>query len=210
MHIAIDSSEQRRVTGILSGRYINVVEFYDELEKIFKKNNINPPFHWSKISRKVKDKTIDDIVFLFNNSPLKFNVIFHKKSDNFSKKEFFHHLIPKKIIEKLEDWLKFKGGNLAIDVDSDYDISKHNKTENFLENLIQQIGFRLVGKHIKIRKNGFLKSVIKQENGCILNIFGKVTDSRSSRGIQICDILLGIIKLNRKIISWKRLHILKI
>jgi hypothetical protein len=210
MYIAIDSSNQRRVSGVLSGRFVNVIEFYDELERIFKKNSINPPFHWSKISRKVKEKTIDDIAFTFNNSALKFNVINHIKPLYFSKKDFFHIRLPKKIIENLEDWLKYKSGTLCIDVDDDYCINKYMTTEKFLENLIYQIGFRLVGVHIKIRKDGFLKSVIKQENGSILSINGRVYSSKDSRGIQICDILLGIVNLERKIISWRRLYFSKI
>lgn len=210
MHIAIDSS-RGIITGVVSGRhFIDIIPFYDEMAKILKANHVNPPFHWSKISRKVKDNTIKKIIQLINESKLKFNVFSHERPPGVSKKEYFHSLLPRRIVEHLEPWLKNKGGNLTIDIDRDYDLNRYNKTENLLNNFMIQIGFRLVGKHVKIMKNKFVMVELKQDSGEHLKIFGRVCRLNESNGIQIVDMVLGIIKEDEKEIDPKRLHFRKI
>ena len=210
MYVAIDSSNHMKITGMISGRHYVLDEFYREMEKIFRSNHINPPYHWSKISRKIKEKTKSEIVDLINNSNLKINVLSHKKPLNVSKKDYFHTRIPKALAECLEQWLKFKGGYLCIDVDDDYSISKFNTTTAFLENLITQIGFRLVGKYLKIMKGKYLKATLKQENGNILEILGRVTKLSESKGIQTIDIILGIVNEKNTKIGYNKLYFTKI
>ncbi len=212
MHIAIDKT-QNKITGVVSGRYyFDIIPFYDGMQKIFKESNVNPPFHWSKISRKVKAKSGKKIVKLINESNLKLNCFYHEKPPSVSRKEYFHSLLPRKIAENLEPWLKNKDGNLTIDVDRDYDLDKYNKTENFIQSFITQLGFRLVGKYIKIRKgdSGSFVAELKQDNGGHLNIFGGVRQANQSKGIQIIDVVMGIIKEYEKDIKKERLHFRKI
>lgn len=209
MYVAIDTSHQMRMTGMISSRYFVFTGFYTKMEKIFRDNYVNPPFHWSKISRKVKGKTIDEIVNLINQSDIKINILTHKKPLNISKKDYFHTRLPKILAEHLEPWLKFKGGHLCIDVDDDYTINKFNTTINFLESFITQIGFRLVGKHLKIIKKGDYSkgATLKQDNGEILEIIGKVARATESIGVQAIDIIMGIYNEKSAKIDFDKLHI---
>jgi len=212
MHIAIDST-QKKITGVVSGRfYFEIVPFYDEVTKVFKKHYVNPPFHWSKISRKVKNSCAAEIIRLIDESKLKINLFYHNKPSSTPEKEYFHGLLPRRIAEHMEPWLRCQGGTLTIDVDRDYDLNKYNKTENFVKNIITQIGFRLVGKYIKIRDvNKNLTAELKQDNGEHLKIFGRVCTSNDSKGIQIIDIIMGIINdFGINVIDKNKLHIRKI
>lgn len=198
-----------RFTGVVSGRSVEITNFYHGLLKIFKKNHINPPFHWSKISRKVKQNTKKDIISLINESKLNFNVIQHKPSASLTKKELYFSRLPKSIAEHLEYWLKNKGGDVKIEVDDDYNIKNH-KSNELVESLIIQIGYRLVGKHIKIRFEDEIKATLKQENGKIMNFYGKVTQIKTSTSIQIIDIVLGLVNEGEKGINKSRLYCWKI
>ena len=115
------------------------------------------------------------------------------------------------LAECLEPWLRFKGGGLCIDVDDDYTINKFNTTADFLGNLITQIGFRLVGKHLKIIKGrNCLKATLKQDNGKILEIVGKVARATESMGVQAIDVILGVVSEKSTKIDFNKLYFRKI
>lgn len=191
MYIGIDSSNQIKYTGVVSGSFSDIDKVYNEIQKILKVEGVNPPYHWSKISRKVKDKTKNKVIESLNKSKLKFNIFLHKKTINIPRKEFYYFRIPRAISQNLENWLNSLKGSVEIEVDNDYNIKNHS-TEEFIESLVQQIGFRLIGKPVKVRKEDKVKASIKQNDGGLLNLYGVVTDSKSSKGIQIIDITLGI------------------
>ncbi len=191
MYIAIDSSNQMRYTGVVSGNNSEIIRVYSEIEKILRSDGVNPPYHWSKISRKVKDKVKMKIIETINKSRLNFNIFFHRKEINLPKKELFYYRIPNAIAQNLEKWLSNAYGSVEIEVDNDYNIKGYS-TEDFVKNFIFQICFRLAGKPVKVRKEEAFKATVKHISGNLLNFYGLVASSNSSKGIQMVDMIMGI------------------
>jgi len=210
MYIAIDSSNQLRFTGTVSGSYFEISNVYKEISKILKNSGINPPFHWSKISRKVKESNRKDIAEVINKSKLNFNIFQHTRPQNMSRKELFFIRLPNAISQNLENWLRYKHGQVDLEVDDDYNFSRTSGTKKFLENLIFTICFRLVGKPVKVRVNNIIRSTIKQDNGVILEFYGTISDANSSKGIQIIDLVIGFVLENKNMFQSNKIFFKKI
>jgi len=80
MYIAIDSAENMAYTGVISGGYPDIYDVYDKFIAIFKKRRVNPPFHWRKISRRVKYSCMNEVVQAINDSGLLINIFEHKRA----------------------------------------------------------------------------------------------------------------------------------
>lgn len=209
MYLGIDSSKNLQYTFMVTGKFRNMIDFYDEMEKIFRKQNINPPFHWSKINKKIKESSSKKIERNIQESNLNFTVIEHKRSKGENKRNYYHNLVPGEISQILGTWLKAKNGEVVIEVDDDYNLSRYNTTKVFLRNLMKKTCYRIIGKHVKLRSNKKIRTTIKQKNG-LLEICGYVSNIRESKGIQIIDIVGGYLT-NKKIkYDGKRLFFRKI
>lgn len=209
MYVAIDSSRQHRFTGTVSGHDMEISKVYDDLTRIMKSSGVNPPFHWSKISRKVKESSRREIVGLVNNSKLTFNIFQHSRPINMSRKELFLRRLPNSISQVLEIWLKNKYGQVNMEVDNDYNFS-NSGTEEFIQNLISSICFRLVGGQVKIRGNDMVRATVKQDSGVILDFYGKVSDSKRSKGIQLIDVVMGFALEDKEQFKQNRMYVKKI
>lgn len=209
MLIAIDSAKKMRYSGVVSGYQTEVEEFYSELKKIFKSHGIRDPLHWSKISNKNKDVCKNDIISLVNNSKINFNIFFHPKPKDVTRKEYYICHVPNSISENLEHWLRNKGGRVKIVVDNDYNFQS-GKTEDFINNFLKQITFRLVGKQVKIRKEKGFRATIKFTNSKILDFYAIKSDINNSKEIQLIDIILGCYLTYDKCFDEKRIFFRKI
>jgi len=160
--------------------------------KIFSKNFVRPPFHWSKISRKIKVMARNDMIELVNNSNLNFNIFHHHKpKDELNKKYYLLH-VPNAISHSLEHWLMNKYGSVEILVDDDYNISSvKDGTIHFIETLLSQLSMRLTGEKVAIRHENKIKATIKQPNGSLLNFYAGKVSSSSCKEIQTIDIVMG-------------------
>jgi hypothetical protein len=190
MILGIDSAENMCYTGTISGTHENVDRVYSEFTKIFKKRYVNPPFHWRKISKKVKESCLHEIVETINSANLLINIFEHKRILKMERKILFFELLPKYISFRIYPWVKKLKGSLTIEVDDDYRVCNRS-TRDFIIALVEELCFLLTNKKIDARvENNVVKSTIKQEIG-ILNFYGKTVKSDSSKAIQILDIVLG-------------------
>jgi hypothetical protein len=197
--ISIDSAKQLRYTGVMSGDYKNIFEFYGELEKILAPKGIKPPFHWSKLTNKQRMLCRNSIVSLINDSPrLKINIFDHKIPQGVSHKDYYLFHIPNCISENLESWIKShrKDCDIEIIVNEDYNISHHkNGTDIFIDNLLKQIGSRSTGKTIAIIKNTRrdkkVRATIKLLNGSVIDFYASKMQIKDSKEIQLIDVILG-------------------
>jgi len=190
MYIAIDSSNQHRYTGMVSGGLENLYDFYEELERIFSKTHIHPPFHWSDITRKNRNKCRKQIENLVNKSQINFNIFIHKPSLLIPKKRIFLELLPIAISQNLDGWLKKISGIVIFEVDDDFNF-KGCSTNHFISQTLKRIIPTLCDKPIKIIQiNNGVKATIKQKKG-VVDLSFRITDIKNSKGIQIVDIVMG-------------------
>jgi len=206
MILGIDSAENMCYTGTISGTYENIDKIYNEFIKIFKKRYVNPPFHWRKISKKVKESCLHEIAGVINNSNLLVNIFEHKRIRKMERKILYFELLPRCISFRIHPWVKKLKGSLTIEVDDDYRIC-NKSTRDFIISLIEELCFLLTNKEIDARiESGVVKSTIKQEIG-VLNFYGKTVKSNSSKAVQILDIVLGYdiqfqYKFNKNIVHY--------
>ncbi len=190
--IAIDSSHGLMYSGVASGKSYGFDSFYNSMIKIFSKNFVRPPFHWSKISRKVKVMARKDIIELINGSNINFNIFHHHKPKEELKKKYYLLYVPNAISHSLEHWLMNKYGSVEILVDDDYNISSvRDGTIHFIETLLSQLSMRLTGEKVAIRHENKIKAAIRQPNGSLLNFYAGKASSSSCKEIQIIDIVMG-------------------
>lgn len=192
MFIGIDSAENMRYSGIVSGSSQDIDDIYKDFVQIFRKHGVKPPFHWRKIRRKVKNSCRKEIVRTVNNGRLKTNIFAHKRKFGLERKILFYELLPQHISLRVSAWVKELAGSLEIEVDDDYNVrGRQNATERFVRSFIESLCFILTGKEIHARKEkGKFKATIKQKKG-VLRLYGRVCDSRNSKSIQIADLILG-------------------
>lgn len=209
MFVAIDSAKQMKYSGVVSGRCTELDRVYDEMKKIFIQYNIRDPFHWNKLSRKVKIGCENKIINLVNNCQLNFNIFYHPKPRNILRKEYYLVHVPNSISENLEHWFRYKRGSVEILVDDDYNFGGGH-TDDFIINFLRQITFRLVGKLVKIRKENKLKATVKFPNGNILDFYASKSSLSISKEIQMIDIVLGYYIKNPKKFNEKRVFFRKI
>ncbi|MBI3190120.1 hypothetical protein HYZ41_00290 [archaeon] len=212
--IAIDSAKQLKFSGVISGSYKEIFEFYADMEKIFVKRGIRSPFHYHKLTNKQKGLCRNDIVSLVNNSlKIKINIFQHRIPQRYSHKDYYLFHIPNCISEDLESWIKSqkKDCDIEVKVNEDYNI-RHQKhgTNIFIENLIRQIGLRATGKVIAVLKNTRedqkMRATIKLLNGCIIDFYASKTQINESKEIQSVDIVLGYYIDNKYDFDPKRIH----
>lgn len=200
MYIAIDSSNQLLYTGIISGMEKDIDVLYGEFEKAFSKNSVAGKYHWSKLSRKTRDKLKKPLIqALKNASKVTLNIVQHRKPQKSGKKDWYVYRLPAKIAQRLERRLEKTGGHVDIIVDDDYNVVRGGDgTKNFIESLLRQLGVRLTGKEVTVRKeSGVLKATIKHASGQILNIFGSVAN-KGTKGLHLVDVYLGLYLSDKK------------
>jgi hypothetical protein len=202
VYIIIDSSQQLVYTGILTGHYSNLDALYDDFEKLFSDNNVAYKYHWSKLSRKIRNNMKNDLVKLFRkSSKINFNILHHRKPNNISRKDWFLHHLPARIAQRLERWLESKGGSVELIVDNDYNVSKGGRgTNHFIESLIRQLSWRLTNKEVTIRNEEKIKATIKQSNGNTLNIYASVAP-KNSKWVGMTDVYLGLYVSDKKLFN---------
>ena len=151
--IAIDSSQQLSFTASLSGNMYSVRLLSQKIEHILSKNNVAGKWHWSKLSRKTKEKLKVPLAGLLEEFPgIHINILEHKKPAKVERKEWFIYTVPARLAQKLEPWLQGKYGEIILLVDDDYAVVKGGRgTSHFIEQLIRQFAIRLTGKETSLR-----------------------------------------------------------
>ena len=97
-------------------------------------------------------------------------------------------------------------------VDNDYNFSGKS-TNDFINNFLRQLTFRLAGKQIKIREEDKFKATVKFSNGNILDLYAAISGIKQSKEIQLVDIVLGYCTQNTahvKDFDQKRVYFRKI
>jgi len=212
MYIIIDSSHQLRYTGMISGSYRSIKGLYKKFEKIFIENNVAYKYHWSKLSKKTKNKLKKPLIKALQESPkVNLNILDHRKPAKITKKDWYLYYLPAQLAQRLEHWLGGSKGSIELIVDNDYNVTKGNSgTYHFIEALLRQTSLRLTGKEITIRKEGKIKATIKQVNGNILTFYASVAE-KNSREIGLTDIYLGLyISEKRRFDNFKNIYYKKI
>lgn len=194
MYIAIDSSNQLLYTGVISGMEKDIDALYGNFEKAFSNNNVAGKYHWRKLSRKTRERLKGPLIRALEGTPrVNVNILRHRKPQKSGKKDWYVYYLPAKIAQRLERWLEKARGHADILVDNDYNVVRGGEgTRNFIESLLRQLGVRLTGKDVTVRKEkGILKATVKNANGRILNIFGSVAN-RGTKGVHLADVYLGL------------------
>jgi hypothetical protein len=202
MYIGIDSAENMAYTGVISGGFQDIFYIYGKFMIAFKQHGVNPPFHWRKISRNVKDSCMKEVVQAINDSKLVVNIFRHERVPKMERKIVFYELLPQYISLRISPWIKELAGKLEIEVDDDYRL-KGGDTVKFLKALIEYLCYDSTGLQIYPRKEyNRIRATIKQDKG-ILEFYGNVAKSSDSKGIQIMDLILGYY-IQRKCRDFKR------
>ena len=191
--IAIDSSQQLTYTASLSSNMHNIKLLSQRIEHILSKNNVAGKWHWSKLSRKTREKLKKPLADLLEEFPsVHINILEHKRPANVERKGWFIYTVPARLAQKLEPWLQGKYGELVLLVDDDYAVVKGGReTRHFIEQLVRQFAIRLTGKETSLRDGAEIWATIKQPNGKILNFRAGIAE-KDSEWIGIIDLYLGI------------------
>jgi hypothetical protein len=207
MNIAIDSASSLSYTGVLSCSLSDLVYFYEKLEEILAERNIYPPFHWRNLTNRIREAVKPDIESLFNSNypKVNFNFFLHKKPLNVELRKIIYEDLPKAIADNLFSWLIDIKGTLVIEVHNDFRVRNYDDL-TFNEKLINNIIPILTNKTLTIKRvgNSFMTTVKK--DGKRLNIVCALSDSESSKGIQIADIILGYSIRGNYIFKRERFH----
>ena len=210
--IAIDSSQQLTYTASLSGNMNAIRLLSQKIGYELSKNRVAGKWHWSKLSRKTREKLKKPLAGLLeSSSSVHLNIIEHKKPANVARKDWFIYTVPSRLAQKLEPWLQGKGGELVLVVDDDYTVIKGGDgTRHFIEQLIRQFAIRLTGKETKLRDGSEILATIKQPNGKILDFRARVAE-KDSGWIGVADLYLGIFASSPELLSkLENVHISKI
>jgi hypothetical protein len=207
MNIAIDSSGSLSYTGVLSCSLGDLSYFYDKLEEILAEKNVYPTFHWRDLTNRIREAIKPDIESLFNSNypKVNFNFFLHKKPLGVELGKIIYEDLPKAIVDNLFSWLTNIEGTLVIEVDNDFRVRNYDDL-TFNERLIKNIIPILTNETLTIRRvgNSFMTTAIK--DGKRLNIVCALSDSESSKGIQITDIILGYSIRGNCIFKRERFH----
>lgn len=212
MYVAIDSSKSLSCTGIVSGSDIDIINFYDEIRKIFAKRGVYPPFHWGKLTNSVRNSAAEEIENLVNTMDvgLRFNILHHRKPSTVPMKDILSEILPAGISEQLRDWIKNFSGYIVLEFDNDFNI-RNMDTHDFIEKVFKKMFGMVTDEIIVIRyENGIHKATVKKKfgfRGQNLYFSGKVSNIRDSRGIQIIDLILGYVGSKKCKFRMDRLYI---
>lgn len=210
--IVIDTAQQMRYSGVLSGKGMEIDRFYKEMSKIFAKYGVRSPFHWNKIRTEVRNRARKEIVNLINSSKINFNIFNHEKPMYVEKKDYYLREVPNIMSQNFENWIRHMSGPVEIIVDDDYTISSvYDGTGRFIEKFIKQLCSRIAGTYTDVRKeNNKIKATIKHPQGNKIFLYGYKSDINNSKEIQIVDIIIGYVLERYDDIDEKRLFFRKI
>jgi len=190
--IAIDTSHNKKYSCVASGFLSDAEKLHNEIDRILLKYNQKGPFHWRKIPDKIRRSAKNEVYKAINSSNLHFTVFEHKKPFPADRTEYYLTFVPNSIANIIERWLRNKFGTVLIKVDKDYEVKGIEKgSEKFVRTLLFQVGFRLVGTNIHIRKNRDFTATIGFPNGNVLNFIASLSDRNLSKEIQLADLVLG-------------------
>ncbi len=211
MKIAIDSSNQLRASGMVSGSDSEFDNFYSELLKIFSSRGIKPPLHRSKLSRKNREALKKNIAELVNKSRLRFNIYLHLKPKGVNRREYYLRYLPNSMSQVVENWLVkiTTNSHLEIFVDDDYNISEiSDGTLVFIKTLMKQICSRVSGVYFEpFKERDVFKATVKNPKGSIINLYGRKSSLRDSKEIQIIDVVTGYVLEDSNIFDKEKVRI---
>lgn len=190
--IAIDTSHKKKYSGVVSGTETNLRNHYNEFYKVFQKHGRGGILHWSKMSRKVRNRARREVIELVNNAKVNFNIFHHPLPPNTVKKNFYLRYIPNVISSVFEPWLRNRSALVEIKVDDDFFVGGIKEgTRHFVENFLLRLTDRLYGGYITIRRDDKFRATIKYPNGNIMQFVAYPTRAPESREIQLVDVVLG-------------------
>jgi hypothetical protein len=197
--IAIDTSQNKRYTGIVSGLQTDIDDIHSKISKELSKHGRTGIIHWRKLTVRIRKSARIKIYKLMNDSRLQFHIFEHKKPRNISSKEFYLDTVPSRISASFDHWLRFRVGYAIIEVDNDYTVSKvMNSSREFIKTFMSRLSNRIAGAHVKIRDGDKLRATVKNLRGSTLNIIGDVTTAQESKGVQLADLILGYYFFNKQ------------
>ena len=190
--IIIDSSHQLRYTGTFSGRKQELETLFAKMEKIFRENNVANKYHYSKLSRKTREKVRGPLIRALEEAQgAQLNIFAHRKPKDIERKEWFIRNLPARIAQRVEGWLVGKRGEVEIVIDDDYNVIKGGRgTEQFARTLLRQISVRLTSKEATLRAEDAIRMTIGQPNGEKMTVSASIS-IRGSLWIGLIDIYLG-------------------
>lgn len=210
MIIGIDTSHSKKYSGLVFGSNEAVFEFYKESSNIFQKLGLVPPLHWQILSSNSRKTVFNNLFPKLSQTKLKFWIFEHSKPMEIKRKEFYLKQIPSRMAYSLEPLLSNAQGLVQIQADKDFEV-KNVQSSNliFLENLVKQLSFRIYGSEVRVfRTNKEVYSVFKNK-GNELKFLGFSVDSKTSKAVQIADIILGMFNFDanrmRKIVKFYKM-----
>lgn len=190
--IAIDTSHNKRYSCVVSGFKNDVDKLHEDIDKVLVKHNQKGPFHWKSIPDEVRKSARSKIYKAVNSSKVYFTVFEHKKPFPADRAEYYLTYVPNSIANLVERWVRNKFGTVLIKVDQDYEVRGIRKgNEKFVRTLLFQIGFRLAGTDVRIRKNRDFTATIGFPNGNKIEFIAGVSNRNISKEIQLADLILG-------------------
>ena len=192
MVIGIDTSHNKTYSCLSFGFKNDVNDVHNKVSRVLAKYGKTGTIHWQKLSGKIRKSAKNEIYEIIDNSPLNFYVFEHDKPRDTPKKDYYLLTVPNFISSYIERRLRGKFGTILIEGDNDYSIAGiENGTLRFIENFMAQLCFRLVGKQVKLRKDGKIRATIKQPNQNVMDFIGYETNRTLSNAVQLSDLMLG-------------------
>lgn len=197
--IAIDSSFGGDYSCTLFGYESDIHELHDEISTAMfgKKGCI---LHYAKISKKIKQNAQRKIFHAIQNTKVQFYIFEHKKPQGEERKNYFMIYVPNNITSFIHTKLIGRYGQIIVETDKDFEVKGvNNGTAKFIENFLQQMCYKLIGKPVVVRRDGNeFHALVKFPNQNRLDFFGRINNSNNSKPIQLADIVLGY-RLNNKL-----------
>ncbi len=207
LQIGIDSAKYRKYLCMVSGFDSNVHKIFTKIDDILSKNGNRGTSHFRKLSKRVKKNSKQEIYKVIkscssNKEDVGLNIYMyeHPRPRGVNKKDFYLYSIPNSMSRDIERCLKGQGFKVNISVDDDYNVSKHNGTQLFIENFLKLIGSRLVGKNVAVRnpKENLYRATIKHLNGQKMELYGEVANFKYSKITKLADLVMGFYLFARR------------
>lgn len=212
INIGIDTAHDKRYSCVTIGFQKDVDSLYDKISVILAEKGKRGIIHFNTLSGKIRKSAKLPVYDALNISKARFLLFEHSRAYCRERKDYYLFFVPNSISQYLERELKGMYGVVVLEVDNDYFVSGvAGGTSRFVERLMKQVCFRLIGREVAVRKgkDNKFRAMIKQFNDNELKFVGFSSERSVSKSIQLADLCLGYFLFDRTGLDAKRFFIRK-
>lgn len=192
--VGIDTSRGKEYIGTVSGPEIKLNLLYEKISDTLRENGrVGKAIHWQDFTQDMKKSSKREVIKTLKEfDSVNFNIFETDRARGCPKKEYFLRKVPNEISRVFEDWLKGRDDDVDIQVDNDFRVKNVKRgTWVFSRKLLEQLCYRMIGTHVKVRKNDVLLATVKHSNGNHMDLMAKCSNRFLSKEIELIDLVLG-------------------